>query len=187
MLISLIDQFRIFNGWMDGQPGGPRRGSRIFCQGGPGPTARIQDLHMGPIHTYVCIHTYACTDRHMNVLAQADGWTNMYMYRRQTKDRLFITCIIMYRDNVRNIHVRACLGIHARVIILNFPMKMNDLVPSKPTYFIFIGYLKGHGGGGPWKHPKPPQTTSKPPQTTCKPHQTTFLTPSICFCESMKT
>ena len=34
---------------------------------------------------------------------------------------------------------------------------------------------------GPWKHPKPPQTTSKPPQTTSKPHQTTFLAPSICF------
>ena len=57
-------------------------------------------------------------------------------------DRLFITCIIMYRDNVRNIHVRACRGIHACVIILKFPMKMKDLVPSKPTYFIFIGYLK---------------------------------------------
>ena len=43
--------------------------------GGPGPTARIQNPHMGPIHTYVCIHTYAFTDRHMNVFAQADGWT----------------------------------------------------------------------------------------------------------------
>ena len=81
----LIDQFTIFNGWMDGQPGGPRPRSRIFCQGGggggPGPMARIQDLHMGPIHTYVpiqtFIHTYACTDRHMNDHAQADGWTCM--------------------------------------------------------------------------------------------------------------
>ena len=25
-------------------------------EGGPGPTARIQDQHMGPIHTYVRIH-----------------------------------------------------------------------------------------------------------------------------------
>ena len=58
------------------------------------------------------------------------------------KDRLFKACIIMYRDNVRNIHVRECRGIHERVIILKFPMKMNDLVPSRPTYFIFIGYLK---------------------------------------------
>ena len=54
----------------------------------------------------------------------------------------------MYIDNVRNIHVRACRGIHARVIILKLPMKMKNLVPSKPTYFIFIGYLKTGGGGG---------------------------------------
>ena len=32
---------------------------------------------------------------------------------------------------------------------------------------------------------KPPQTTSKPPQTTSKPSQTTFLTPRICFCDSI--
>ena len=31
----------------------------------------------------------------------------------------------------------------------------------------------------------PPQTTSKPPQTTSKPSQTTFLTPKICFCDSI--
>ena len=54
----------------------------------------------------------------------------------------------MYRDNVRNRHVRACRGIHARLIILKFPMKMNDLVPSSPTYFIFIGYLKKGGMAG---------------------------------------
>ena len=57
--------------------------------GGPGPTARIHDMHMRPIYTYVhiqtYIHTYACTDRHMNVHAQADGWTYMYKYRQQTK------------------------------------------------------------------------------------------------------
>ena len=52
----------------------------------------------------------------------------------------------MYIDNVRNIHVRACRGIHAHVIIL--PMKINDLVPLRPTYFIFIGYLKAGGGHG---------------------------------------
>ena len=34
-------------------------------------------------------------------------------------------------------------------------------------------------------HPKTPQTTSKPPQTTSKPSQTTFLTPKICFCDSI--
>ena len=58
------------------------------------------------------------------------------------KDSLFTTCIIMYRDDVRNRHVRACRDIHARVIIFKFPMKMNVLVPSSSTYFIFIGYLK---------------------------------------------
>ena len=56
-------------------------------EGGPGPTARIKDPHMGPIHTYVhaCMHAYthmhahthartlAHTHRHVNVLAQADG------------------------------------------------------------------------------------------------------------------
>ena len=35
--------------------------------GGQGPTARIQDPHMRPIHT----RTHA--ERHMNVHAQADG------------------------------------------------------------------------------------------------------------------
>ena len=86
MLISLIDQLRIFNGWMDGQPGSDP-GFFVRGGGGPGPTARIQDphCHMGPIHTYVCIHTYAFTDRGMNVLAQADGWTYMYIYGRQTR------------------------------------------------------------------------------------------------------
>ena len=59
------------------------RGTRIFCHGdgGSGPTARIQDPHMGPIHTYVrtyaCTHTHThthtCTGRHMNVHAQAEG------------------------------------------------------------------------------------------------------------------
>ena len=68
-------------------------------------------------------HTYTCKDGKL-------------------KDSLFKTCIVMYRDNVRNRHVRACRGIHARLIILKFSMKMNDLVPSSPTYFIFIGYLK---------------------------------------------
>ena len=113
--------------------------------GSPGPMARIQDPHMGPIHTYVCIqtniHTCACTDRHMNVHTQADGWTYML------KDRFFKICMIMYRDNVRNIHVRACRVIHERVVILKFPMKMNDLVPLRPTYFILIGYLKTGWGG----------------------------------------
>ena len=75
------------------------------------------------------------------------------------QDSLFKTCIIMYRDNVRNRHLRACRGIHARVIILKFPMKMNELVPSSPTCFIFIGYLKR----GAWRglcEPRETQTGS---------------------------
>ena len=84
---------------------------------------------------------------------QTDGHTCLHGKR---EDRLFITCTIMYRDNARNIHVRACRGIHALVIILKFPMKMNDLVPSKPTYFIFIGYLKTGGMEGVRANPMNP-------------------------------
>ena len=62
----------------------------------------------------------------------------------------------MYRDNVKNIHVRACRGIHASLIILKFPKKMNDLVPSKPTYFIFIEYLKTGGMEGVRANPMNP-------------------------------
>ena len=73
---------------------------------------------------------------------QTDGHTCTFIDGKP-EDRLFITCIIMYRDNVRNIHVRACRGIYMHVSLsLKVPMKMKDLVPSKPTYFIFIGYLK---------------------------------------------
>ena len=106
---------------------------------------------MGPIRTHARARTHTHIHKHTHTHTyirmyrqthEADGWTYMYMYRRQLKDNLFKTCIIMYRDNVRNRHVRACRGIHARLIILKFPMKMNDLVPSSPTYFIFIGYLK---------------------------------------------
>ena len=74
-LIYLIDHFT--TGWTHAR-------IQDFCQekGGPGPTARIQDPHMGPIHTCVRMHarthtrththTHVCTDRHMNVHAQAD-------------------------------------------------------------------------------------------------------------------
>ena len=42
----------------------------------------------------------------MNVHAQTDGHTCTCIDGK-LKDRLFKTCIIMYRDNVRNIHVLA--------------------------------------------------------------------------------
>ena len=35
-------------------------------------------------HTHTHTHTHTCTVRQMNVHAQAEGWTCMYMYRRQT-------------------------------------------------------------------------------------------------------
>ena len=105
------------------------------------------------IHTY--IHTHVQTGTYMFMHRQTDGHTCTCIDGK-LKDKLFKTCIIMYRDNVRNIHVHACRGIHARVIIFKFPMKMNNLVPSRPTYFIFIGYLKtgvgGHGGGSSDPH-----------------------------------
>ena len=46
MLISLINQWSIFNGWMDGQPGGPMRRSRNFCQGS-GVQARRAEYRIG--------------------------------------------------------------------------------------------------------------------------------------------
>ena len=75
-LISLIDQFTIsLDEWMDGQPGGPRRCMiQDFCQGGgPGPTARKQDPHMGRTHTHTYIRMYrqahecSCTGRRMDI------------------------------------------------------------------------------------------------------------------------
>ena len=83
MLISLIDQFPMFNGWMNSRAD-PRADPGFFVRGGvPGPTARIQDPHMGPARTYTHTHTHTHThihtyigmyrDRHMNVHAQADG------------------------------------------------------------------------------------------------------------------
>ena len=62
-LISLI-YHSIFNGWMDSRADLCADPGFLSGEGGPGPTARIQDPHMGPIHrnkrtyvrTYVSIH-----------------------------------------------------------------------------------------------------------------------------------
>ena len=79
-LISLIDHFTIFNGWKDGWTDPCADPGFLSVEGGPGPTASLQDPHMGPIHTYVRTRTHTPThthvqktDRHMNVHAQADG------------------------------------------------------------------------------------------------------------------
>ena len=124
---------------MDGWTAGRR--SRIFCQGGGGgggvqarpPEYRIRTWDQY-IRTYVYIHTHLQIGTWMFLHMQTDGHTCTCIDGKP-EDRLFITCII--------IHVRACRG-----IILKFPMKMKDLVPSKPTYFIFIGYLKTRGMEG---------------------------------------
>ena len=153
---------------MDGQPGGPRHGMiQDFLSGGGGGSSpdgqNTGSAHGTNTHARARARTHTHTHTYIRMYRQtheADGWTYMYMYRRQLKDNLFKTCIIMYRDNVRNRHVRACRGIHARLIILKFPMKMNDLVPSSPTYFIFIGYLKTGGMAGVRLEPPRSQTGS---------------------------
>ena len=62
MLISLINQWTNFNGWMDGQPGEPMRGSRIFCQG-VGVQARRPEYRIRTWDTHTraraCTHTHA--------------------------------------------------------------------------------------------------------------------------------
>ena len=140
---------------MDGWTAGPTQAriQNVFVRGvqARGPEYRIctwdQYTHT---RMYRQAHECSCTGRRMDIhvymnTESAHGTnthTHTHVPTGKLKDMLFKTCIIIYRDNVRNIHVRACRGKHTRVIILKFPMKMNDLVPSRPTYFIFIGYLK---------------------------------------------
>ena len=63
-LISLIDHFTIFKGWKDGWTGPCADPGFLSVEGGPGPTASLQDPHMGPIHTYVRTRTHARTHAH---------------------------------------------------------------------------------------------------------------------------
>ena len=76
MLISLINQWTIFKGWMDGQSGGPMRGSRHFFQGvgvqarRPEYRIRTWDTHTracARVHTHTCIQTYRRIDMHVYV------------------------------------------------------------------------------------------------------------------------
>ena len=103
--------------------------------GGPGPTARIQDPHMGPIHTYVCIHTYAFTDRHMNVLAHADGWTYMYMYRRQTR-----------RQVIYNMHNHTCACMSRHYLKISHENERFGPIETNLFHFHRISNNEGHGG-----------------------------------------
>ena len=73
MQISLIIQWTIFNGWMDFLSGG----------GGPGTAARIQDPHMGYIHTNVRTYVHT-TYTHARTHARTHTHTHTYilMYRQ---------------------------------------------------------------------------------------------------------
>ena len=150
--------------------------SRIFCQGGgggggPGPTARIQDPHMGPIrtharthararahthtHTHTHIHTYIHT--YINMYRQtheADGWTYMYMYRRQTK-RQFIQNM---HNNVQRQCQKQTFACMSRHTCASHYLKISHenewFGPIEPNLFHFHRISKngGHGGGSSEPH-----------------------------------
>ena len=61
----------------------------------------------------------------------------------------------MYRDNFRNIHARACRGIHARFIIFKFPMKMEQFGPTETKVFHFHRISKTGGMEGVREPPEP--------------------------------
>ena len=74
ILISLIDHFTIFNRWMDSQAD-PWAELGFFVTGGgggvhPGPTVRIQDPHMGPMHTQMHTHNHTHTITHTQLLSK---------------------------------------------------------------------------------------------------------------------
>ena len=105
-LISLIDHFTIFNGWMDGWTDPCPDPGFLSVEGGPGPTASLQDPHMGPIHTYVRIRTHAhvqTTDTWMFMHRQTDRHTCTCIDGKLKYIQINRNSIIMYRDNVRNI------------------------------------------------------------------------------------
>ena len=82
--------------------------------GGGGVGSRPDRQNTGSAHgtnTYVrMLHTYACTDRHMHVLAQADGWTYMYMYRRQTRRQVIYN---MHNHVQRRSETYMCVHVEA--------------------------------------------------------------------------
>ena len=103
----------------------PRADPGLFVrgEGGPGPTARIQDLHMGPIHTYVRIHTYIGLHTYICRYRQAHE-TKLFHFHRISKntehgggssDRPYTqigsatayTCMLMNRHSGCTIHEHA--------------------------------------------------------------------------------
>ena len=69
ILISLIDHFTIFNRWMDSQAD-PWAELGFFVTG---VQVRRPENRIRTRDQCTRTHTHTCTDRHMNVCAQADG------------------------------------------------------------------------------------------------------------------
>ena len=118
MLISLIDQFRISNGWMDGQPGGP--------MGGGGCQARPPEYRIRTLDQYILSFFLYCNNPHTHVqtgtyvLALADGWTYMYMNRRQTRRQVIynmLLCIIMDATGTATAYTCMLMHRHSGCII----------------------------------------------------------------------
>ena len=113
-------------GWIDSRADPCADPYFLSGEGDPGPTARIQDPHMGQIRTYIhtYIHTYACTKRHlMFVHRQTDRHTCTCIDGKLKYIQIIRNCIIMYRDNVRNMHARAYRGKHASKYEHGWPFK----------------------------------------------------------------
>ena len=145
------------DGWMDSRadPGADPGFLSVGGGGGwgPGPTARIQDPHMVPIHTYVCyIHTHVQTGTCMFLHRQTDGHTCTCIDGK-LEDRLFITCIIMYRGGQK--HTCACMSRHTCTChYLKISHENEWFGPIETNLFHFHRISKngGHGGGSSEPH-----------------------------------
>ena len=104
------------------------------------------------VHTHKSAHTHVQTGTWMFMQSQTDRHTCPWIDGKLKYIQINRNCIIMYIDNVRNIHARACQGIHARVIFFKFPMKMKGPIETKLFYFHRLSKNGGHGGGSrtPW-------------------------------------
>ena len=117
-LNSLIDHFTIFNGRTAG-----RTHARIqdLCQekGDPGPTARIQDPHMGPIHTYVrSIRTYVRSIHNTYIHRQTDRYTCTCIDGKLKYIHTALSCTEIMSETYMRVHVEAYMRVS---LSLNFP------------------------------------------------------------------
>ena len=119
-LISFIGH--LMDGWT-----AERTHARIkdFCKG-KGVQARWPEYRIRTCDQYIHtnIHTYVQTGTLMFMHRQTHRHTCTCIDGKLKYIQINRNCIIMYRDNVRDIHARAFRGIHVRVIIWKFPMKM---------------------------------------------------------------